>query len=148
MLILNELHKSPYSGHPGYQKIITMLRKDYFWLNMKNELEKYIARCFECQQVKTEHQHTTSLLQSLPTLSWKWEIISIDFIIGLPKNQNQDDSIMVVVDKLSKATHFIPVKTTHKATNIVEIFIKQIFRLHGIPKVLIFDKDSKLTGKL
>ena len=54
-LILNEIHKTPYSRHPSYQKTITMLQKDYFWLNMKNELAEYIARCFECQQVKTEH---------------------------------------------------------------------------------------------
>ena len=55
LLILNEIHKTPYSEHPGFQKTITMLRKDYFWPNMKNELAEYIAKCFECQQVKTEH---------------------------------------------------------------------------------------------
>ena len=100
LLILNEIHRNPYLGHPGYQKIITMLHKDYFWPNMKNELEEYIARCFECQQVKTEHQHPAGLLQPLPIPSWKWEIISIDFITGLPKNKNQNDSIMVVFEKL------------------------------------------------
>ena len=67
------------------------------------------------------------MLQSLPIPSWKWEVISLDFITRLPKNQNQNDSIMVVVDKLSKAAHFIPVKTTYKAANIVDIFLKQIF---------------------
>ena len=72
---------------------------------MKNELTKYTVRCFECQQVKTEHQHLAGLLQPLPIPSWKWEIISLDFIMGLPRNQNLNDSIMVVVDKLSKTTH-------------------------------------------
>ena len=66
LLILNEIHKTAYSGHPGYQKTITMLLKDYFCPNMKNELAKYIAKCFECQQVKTEHQHPAGLLQPLP----------------------------------------------------------------------------------
>ena len=66
LLILNGIHKTPYSGHPGYQKTITMLEKDYFWPNMKNELAEYIAKCFECQQVKTEHQHPSSLLHPLP----------------------------------------------------------------------------------
>ena len=89
-----------------------MLRKDYFWPNMKNELEEYIAKCFECQQVKTKHQHLARLLQPLPIPSWKWEIISLDFITGLPRNQNLNDSIMVVIDKISKAAHFIPIKTT------------------------------------
>ena len=146
MLILNEIHKNPYSGHPGYQKTITMLQKDYFWPNMKNELAEHIARCFECQQVKTEHHHPTNLLQPLPIPSQKWKIISLDFITGLPRNHNHNDSIMVVVDKLSKATHFILVKTTHTAANIAEIFMKQIFRLHGIPKVIIFYKDPKFMG--
>ena len=68
-------------------------------------------------------------------------MISLDFITGLPRNQNQNDSIMVVVDKLSKATHFIPVKTTYKAANIADIFLKQIFRLHGVPKFIISDID-------
>ena len=114
---------------------------------MKNELAGYIARCFECQQVKTEHEHPTGLLQPLPIPSWKWEIINIDFITGLPRNQNQNDSIMVVVDKLSKETHFILVKPTHRATNIAEIFMKQFFRLHGIQKNIISNRDPKVMGK-
>ena len=114
---------------------------------MKNELAEYIPRCFECQQVKAKHRHPVSLLKLLPIPSWKWEIISIDFITGFPRNQNQNDSIMVVVDKLSKEAHFIRVKTTHKVANIAEIFMKQIFRFHGIPKVIISNKDSKLMGR-
>ena len=128
-----------------------MLRKDYFWPNMKNELTKYIAKCFECQQVKTEHQSPARLLQPFPIPSWKWEIISLDFITGLPRNQNLNDSIMVVVDKLSKAAHFIPIKTTYKVDNIADIFMKQIFHLHGISKVIISDRDPKfmeISGSL
>ena len=87
LLILNEVHKSPYSGHLGYQKMITMLRKEYFWPNMKNTVAKYIARCIECQQVKAKNQHPACLLQPLPIPNWKWEFISLDFTIGLPKNK-------------------------------------------------------------
>ena len=124
LLILNEVHKMPYSAHLGYQKMITMLRKEYFWPNMKNEVAGFLARCIECQQVKVEHQHPTGLLQPLPIPNWKWEVISLDFVTSLPKNQKQNDSIMVVVDKLSKASHFIPVKTTHSAANIADIFMQ------------------------
>ena len=101
LLIMDEVHKTPYYGHPGYQKTVTMLRKDYLWPNMKYEVAEYITRCLDCQQVKIEHQHPARLLQPLPIPSWKWEIISLDFITGLPRNQNQNqnDSIMVVVDK-------------------------------------------------
>ena len=79
---------------------------------MKNKVAKILARCIECQQVKVEHQEPTCLLQPLPIWNWKWEVIGLDFITGLPKNQKQNDSIMVVVDKLSKEAHFIHVKTT------------------------------------
>ena len=79
--------------------------------------------------MKTEHQHPARLLQPLPIPSWKWEIISLDFVTGLSKNQNLNDSIMVVVDKLSKAAHFIPVKTTYKVANIIDIFFKTDFSI-------------------
>ena len=97
---------------------------------------------------KTKHQHPFGLLQPLPIPEWKWEIISIDFITGLPKTNKQHDSIMVVVDKLSKPAHFIPVNSTFKSINIANIFMKEIFRLHGIPKVVISDRDVKFTGNL
>ena len=83
---------------------------------MKNKLAEYIAKCFECQQLNTKNQHPAGLLQPFPIPIWKWEIIRLDFITGLPRNQNLNDSIMVVVDKLSKEAHFILVKITYNAT--------------------------------
>lgn len=115
-LIMDEFHVSHYAGHPGYQKMVTAIRKDYFWLGMKKNIAEYLARCLECQHIKAEHQHPAGLLQPLPIPEWKWEIISMDFITGLPKTKRNNDSIMVVVDKVSKATHFIPVQSTYKAT--------------------------------
>jgi hypothetical protein len=91
---------------------------------MKGEIAEYLARCRDCQQVKTEHQHPASLLQPLPVPEWKWETISLDFITGLPKTQKHNDSIMAVIDKLSKYAHFSLVKSTFKAINITEIFMK------------------------
>jgi hypothetical protein len=124
LIILDEVHKKPYFGHPGYHKTITTLRKLFFWPNMKGETTKYLARCQDCQQVKAKHQHPTSLLQPLPVPEWKWETISLDFITGFTKTQKQNDFIMVVIDKLSKSAHFILVKSTFKAINIAEIFMK------------------------
>jgi hypothetical protein len=77
---------------------------------------------------------------------WKWETISLDFITGLPKTRKQNDSIMVVIDKLSMFAHLIPIKSTFKAINIAEIFMKEIFRLHGILKMVISDRDVKFTS--
>eukprot|EP00253_Pinus_taeda_P011610 PITA_11610 len=145
-LILNEFHTSHYAGHPGYQKMLTALRKEYYWPGMKKHVVEYLARCLECQQIKTEHQHPAGLLQPLPIPEWKWEIISMDFITGLPKTKRNNDSIMVVVDKLSKAAHFIPVQSTYRAVQIAHIFMQNVFRLHGLPKTIISDRDVKFTS--
>eukprot|EP00253_Pinus_taeda_P026738 PITA_26738 len=145
-LIMDEFHVSHYAGHPGYQKMITAIRKEYFWPGMKKDIVEYLSRCLECQQIKAEHQHPAGLLQPLPVPEWKWEIISMDFITGLPKKKKNNDSIFVVVDKLSKAAHFIPVQSTYKAAQIVHIFMQNVFKLHGLPKTIISDHDVKFTS--
>jgi hypothetical protein len=146
MFIMYELHKRPYASHSGYQKMVTATRMLFYWPRMKKDIVDYLAKCLECQQVKVEHRHPTGLLQPLPILEWIWETISMDFITGLPKSTKQNNAIMVVVDKLSNGAHFIPVKSTCKAIDIVIIFMKEIFRLHGMPKEIISDRDTKFTS--
>jgi hypothetical protein len=114
---------------------------------MKKEIAEYIARCMECQRVKAEHRHPAGLLQPLPIPEWKWEVVKMDFITGLPRTNKQHDSIMVVVDKLTKAAHFIPLKTTHMTSNVVDMYMREIARLHGIPKTIVYDRDPKFTSK-
>ena len=113
---------------------------------MKKDMAEYISRCMKCEQVKVEHQHPAGLLQPLPVPEWKWKIISMDFITRLSMTWRQHDSIMVVVDKLTKATHFILVKSTHKTDDIAKIFMKEIFKLHGLPKEIVSDRDVKFTS--
>jgi NADH:ubiquinone oxidoreductase subunit E len=98
--------------------------------------------------VKAEHRHPTGLLQPFPILEKKWEVITMDFITGLPKMNKKHDSIIVVVNKLKKASHFVPVKTMHTVANIVEIFMNEIARLHGIPRKIVSDRDTKFTSNL
>jgi hypothetical protein len=94
--------------------MITATRKQFYWPGLKKDIAKYLARCIECQQIKVEHRHPARLLQPLPIPEWKWETISMDFITRLPTSTKHNDAIMVVVDKLSKFSHFIPVKSTCK----------------------------------
>ena len=142
-MILHEIHNVPYAGHPGYQKTMEAVKIHYFWLGMKREIVEYITRCMECQKVKAEHRHPVGLLKPFPILEWKWEVVTMDFITGLPRTGKMHDSIMVMVDKLTKAAHFIPLKTTHKAENVVDIFMKEVARLQGIPKPIVSDRDPK-----
>jgi hypothetical protein len=125
-LIFREMHNVPYVGHPGYRKTIATIKSQYYWPGMKKEVAYFIARCLECQKVKTEHTHPDILLHPLPISEWKWEVVTMDFITKLPRTNKQHDSIIVVVDKLTKFAHFIPVKLTHKATNIVDVYMKEI----------------------
>jgi hypothetical protein len=113
---------------------------------MKRYIVGYIAKCLECQKVKDEHKHPAGLLQPLPIPKWKWEVVTMDSITGLPKTSKQHDAIMVVVDKLTKIVHFIPLKTTHKETNVVDIYMREVARLHGIPKTIVSDRDPNFTS--
>ena len=143
---MDEIHQTPYSSNPGYQKTISTDRKHYCWPRMKKDIAAYISRCMKCQHVKVDHQNPTGLLQPLPVQEWKWEFISMDFIIGFPMTWRQNDSIMVVVDNFTKATQFIPMQYTHKTDDIEKIFMKEIFKLHGLPKEIISDRDVKFTS--
>jgi hypothetical protein len=113
---------------------------------MKNEVAEYIAKYLECQKVKAKHRHPTSLLQPFPIPKWKWEVIMMDFITKLPRSSKQHDSIMVIVDNLTKASHFVPVKSTYKASNIVDIYMREIAKLCGVPKTIVPDRDPKFTS--
>ena len=125
--------------------MISAVKRHFFWLKLKADIAIFMVNCQECQLVKAEHQHPLGLLQPLPIPEWKREVINMDFITGLPKIKKQNDSIFVVIDKLSKAAHFIPVKSTYKAVSIANILLKEIFRLHGIPKGIISYRDVKFT---
>ena len=92
--------------------MISTAKKHFFSTKLKADIVLFIAKCQEFQLVKAEHQHPLGLLQPLPIPEWKWEVISIDFITGLPKSKKQNDYIFVVVDELSKVTDFIPVNST------------------------------------
>jgi hypothetical protein len=137
---MDEFHKIPYVGHLGHQKMVTTIRQLYYWLGMKQDIAQHISKCLEFQQVKVEHKHPSSLLKPLSIPEWKCETISMDFIKIIPKIVKQHDVIMVVVDKLRKVAHFVPIKSTFKYIDVANIFMKEIFGLHGFPKTIIVEK--------
>jgi hypothetical protein len=96
--------------------------------------------------VKTGHRHPIGLLHPLPIPEWKWEVVTIDCITKLPRTMKYHDSIMVVLDKLTKTTHLILVKTTHKATNIAEIYLKEVARLHRVLKAIVPARDPNFSS--
>ena len=100
---------------------------------MKRDIVDFVAKCPKCKQVKYEHQRPVGTLQRMSIPEWKWERIAMDFVVGLPKTLGKYDSIWVIVDRLTKFAHFIPVKMTYNAEKLAKIYISEIVRLHGVP---------------
>ena len=93
---------------------------------MKRDMVEYMARCLTCQQVKAEHQRHGGMLQPLKIPEWKWEDVTMDFVSGLPKSSEGYDSIWVIVDRMTKSTHFLPVKTTDLVRKLAKLYLKKI----------------------
>ncbi|WVZ54060.1 hypothetical protein U9M48_004925, partial [Paspalum notatum var. saurae] len=146
-LILSEAHDTAYSIHPGSTKMYYDLKERFCWYGMKRAVAKYVAVCDTCQRVKAEYQRPAGLLQPLKIPEWKWEEISMDFIVGLPRTQKGYNSIWVVVDRLTKVAHFIPVNTTYSGARLAELYISRIVCLHGVPKRIISDRGSQFTSR-
>jgi hypothetical protein len=114
---------------------------------MKRDVAKYVALYDTCQRVKAEQQRPVGLLQPLQVPEWKWEEIAMDFIVGLPRTQSSYDSIWVIMDRLIKVAHFIPVKTTYSGPQLVELYMSRIVCLHGVPKKIVSDRGTQFTLK-
>jgi hypothetical protein len=147
MLIRSEAHRAVYMAHLGVTKMRAYLKPLFFWKGMKADIVNFVARCLECQQVKVEHRQPTRLLQPHAIPESKWEVISMDFIVGLPLTARRYDSIFVVVDTLTKSAHFIPVRMAYQAPDIARVYISEIVRLHGVPHKIMSDRGSVFTGR-
>ncbi|CAL2240064.1 unnamed protein product [Prunus armeniaca] len=138
--IMEEAHCSTYSMHPGSTKMYRTLREYYSWPHMKGDIAKYVSRCLICQQVKAERQKPSGLMQPLPIPEWKWEFITIDFVFKLPRTSKGHDGIWVIVDRLTKSTHFLPIKETYSLSRLAKLFVDEIVRLHGAPVSIVSDR--------
>nr|GFB40249.1 hypothetical protein [Tanacetum cinerariifolium] len=124
---------------------------------MKRDVATFVSRCLVYQHVKIEHQRASGLLQPLDIPVWKWDEISMDFVTGLPRTQRRHDAIWVVVDRLTKSAHFLPIRKDYSVSRLAEIFQQEIVRLHGTPSAsyktethvsrLVFGKEARTRQK-
>jgi hypothetical protein len=114
---------------------------------MKRDIAEYVTQCPTCQQVKVEHQRPADPLQPLNVPEWKWDQIAMDFVVDLPKTLNGHDAIWVVIDRLTKSAHFIPIKITDPVPKLAELYIREIVRLHGILASIVSDRDARFTSR-
>ncbi|GJZ19629.1 putative reverse transcriptase domain-containing protein [Tanacetum coccineum] len=145
-LIMNKSHKSKYSIHPGSDKMYHELKKLYWWPNKKAEIATYVSMCLTCAKVKAKYQKPSGLLVQPEISQWKREKITMDFFTKLPMTSSGHDTIWVIVDRLTKYAHFLPMKKIDSMEKLMRRYLKEIFSRHGVPVLIISDRDSKFTS--
>ncbi|GJP29614.1 hypothetical protein CLOM_g18793, partial [Closterium sp. NIES-68] len=141
------VHDSNLSGHFGVDKTLKALQRFYYWRDMVMDVQYYVAACPICQRMKSSHQRPTGLLQPLESPQRTWQYVTMDFVTGLPAGSSENDAVFVVVDRLTKMTHFAPCRTTITAEETARLFISTVVRVHGIPATIISNRDPKFTLK-
>ncbi|KAD5508860.1 hypothetical protein E3N88_16563 [Mikania micrantha] len=139
--ILHEAQFTPMAGHGGFLKTLKRASSYYFWPQMKQDISTFVQNCLTCQQHKYETLSPAGLLQPLPIPNQIWEDISLDFITGLPPS-NKNDTILVVVDRLSKYALFLALSHPFTAKGVAALFSKKVVRLHSFPRSIIPDRDE------
>ncbi|GJZ53511.1 putative reverse transcriptase domain-containing protein [Tanacetum coccineum] len=145
-LIMHESHKSKYSIHPGSDKMYQDLKKLYWWPNMKAEIATYVSKCLTCAKVKVEYQKPSGLLVQPEIPQWKWENITMDFVTKLPKTAAGQDTIWVIVDRLTKSAHFLPMREDDTLEKLTRQYLKEVVSRHGVPVSIISDRDGRFTS--
>ncbi|GJU48905.1 putative reverse transcriptase domain-containing protein [Tanacetum coccineum] len=144
---MDEAHKSKYSVHPGADKMYYDLRDRYWWPGMKKDIAEYVSKCLTCLKVKAEHQRPSGLLQQPEIPVWKWEGIAMDFVTKLPRTSSGHDTIWVIVDRLTKSAHFLPMREDYKMERLARLYLNEIVARHGVPISIISDRDSRFTSR-
>ncbi|GJY36926.1 putative reverse transcriptase domain-containing protein, partial [Tanacetum coccineum] len=147
-LIMDKAHTSRYSVHPGADKMYYDLRDLYWWHGMKRDIAEYVSKCLTCSKIKAEHQKPSGLLQHPEIPEWKWEKITMDLVTKLPKSSSGYDAIWVIMDRLTKSAHFLPIREDYKTEKLARIYINEIVARHGEPVSIISDRDGRFTSHL
>ncbi|GJY22959.1 putative reverse transcriptase domain-containing protein [Tanacetum coccineum] len=146
-LIMDKAHKLRYSVHLGADKMYYDLKDMYWWSGMKKDIALYVSKCLTCFKIKIEHQRSSGLLQQPEIPEWKWERIAMDFITKLPRTRNGHDAIWVIIDRLTKSAQFLPISEDFKMDMLARLYLNEIVARHGMPILIIFDRDSRFTSR-
>ena len=140
--IMEETHCSAYAMHPSNTKMYWTIKENYWWSGMKNDIAKFVSRCLVCQQVNAKYQKLVVTLQPLPILEWKWEHITMNFVVGLPHTQAGHDAIRVIVNRLTKSVHFPAIHSTFSLDRLARLYIDKIVKSYGVPVTIVLDRET------
>jgi hypothetical protein len=143
--LLATLHDNAVGGHSGIHAIYQRAKKLYYWPGPKLSTELFVKQCQTCQQAKHLHSKPGGLLQPLPPPEAPWQAITMDFIEGLPISDGAN-VILVIVDRLTKCSHFIPLHHPYTAATVAKQFVDTVVKLHSVPLTIISDRDKIFTS--
>ncbi|GJU53024.1 putative reverse transcriptase domain-containing protein [Tanacetum coccineum] len=146
-LIMDEAHTSRYLINPGADKMYHDLRDLYWWPDMKRDIAEYVSKCLTCSKIKAEHQKPSGLLQQPEIPEWKWEKITMDLVTSFLEAA-WVVWIWVIVDRLTKSAHFLPIREDYKTEKLARIYINEIVARHGVPVSIISDRDGRFASHL
>ena len=149
--MISQHHDDPLAGHFWIDKTRELIDRKYYWPTLRRNVEAYIKVCNVCLASKAVRHKPYEDLQALPIPTHRWKDLSMDFVTGLPVSTNWKsesyDSILVIVDRLTKMVHYEPVKITIDAPGLAEVIIDVVVRHHGLPDSIITDRGSLFTSK-
>ena len=143
--IIAAMHASPFGGHSGVNAAYYRVKNNFHWKGLKQDVDSFVKQCSVCQQAKHSHEHPAGLLQPLPIPKGAWQDIFVDFIEGLPTSEGFS-VILVVVDRLTKYAHFVPLKHPYTAQGVARALLDQVIKLHGFPLTIVTDRDRVFLG--
>jgi len=143
--VISECHDSPTAAHPGSRRTFLRCAQWYYWKTMQQDIKEYVKSCETCVRWKHDHQRKNGFLMPIPIPDRCWQVVSMDFITGLPKS-GEFDAILTIVDKLSKRAKYTAVRSTDDAPAVARTVFDVVVRHHGLPDVIISDRDSKFTS--
>jgi transposase InsO family protein len=145
--VIREEHDTITEGaHCGYHKAYNRLSSKFYWPSMSREIKRYIATCDVCQKIKPKRHGPVGLLQPIPIPTQPFEVISMDFITKLPITKGGFNSILVIVDKLTKYALFIPTVTSLNEEGCARLFFHHVVSKFGLPRQIISDRDVQWRG--
>ena len=142
--LLREYHDQ--AGHPGWKRLMAKLMTHYWWKGIMHDCKDYVAKCVVCNRAKPDRRGAAPV-NPLPVPEYPWQVVGVDYVTGLPPSGKQKyTAVMIVVCHLTKMAHFIPCKDDVTAEQSAEMFVHNVYRLHGVPRVLVSDRDSNFTS--